>query len=289
MVLRRVGFATAEPWTDITPSDRIAAAALEARGVEVVPVVWSRSPRPTVDALVVRATWDYYRRPAEFSAWLAELEQSGVPVYNPVPVLRWSMDKRYLRELEQKGICVAATAWGEEDDSVKLTDLLEERGWDDVVVKPTVSASGWRTFRSNPSRAHEDEAAFELTRSTGSFMIQPFIPMIAAEGEWSLIYIAGRYSHAVLKKPAGGGFMVQPEHGGRSEAAIPTSYMLQAAERILAAAPGPTLYARVDGVRDGRNFVLTELELLEPHLFFELRPQAAAEFAEALQDSGSTG
>ena len=284
MPVRRIGFVTAEHCADLTPDDQIAADALAARGVRVVPVVWSRSPRPPVDALVVRAAWDYHQRPAEFSAWLAELERSGLRVHNPVPVLRWNMDKHYLRELEQQGVAVAATGWVE-DESIRLEELLEERGWDDVVVKPAVSCNGWRTFRSNRARAREDEAAFQLARSAGSVMVQPFVPMIASEGEWSLIYIHGRYSDAALKQPRGGGFMVQPEHGGKSEAAIPMSGMLQDAERILAAAPGPTLYARVDGVREGRHFMLMELELLEPHLFFELRPQAAAEFADALLSS----
>lgn len=284
MPVRQIGFVTAEQCADLTPDDRIAADALAARGVRVVPVVWSRSPRPPVDALVVRATWDYHTRPAEFTAWLAELERSGMPVHNPVPVLRWNMDKHYLRELEQEGVAVAATAWVE-DESIPLEELLEQRGWDDVVVKPAVSCNGWRTFRSHRARAREDEAAFQLARSAGAVMVQPFVPMIAREGEWSLIYIRGRYSHAALKQPRDGGFMVQPEHGGRSEAAIPMSCMLQDAERILAAAPGPTLYARVDGVRQGRHLILMELELLEPHLFFELRPQAAAEFADALLGS----
>ena len=285
MPVRSIGFVTAEPCPDLTPDDQIAADALAARGVQVVPVVWSRSPRPPVDALVVRSTWDYHRRPAEFAAWLAELEQSGLPVHNPVPVLRWNMNKRYLRELEQKGLAVTATAWVEHEP-VRLEELLQERGWDDVVVKPAVSCNGWRTFRSNRARAAEDEAAFQLAKSAGAVMVQPFVSMIANEGEWSLIYIRGRYSHAALKQPRDGGFMVQPDHGGRSEAAIPTSCMLEDAERILATAPGPTLYARVDGVRNGRRFILMELELLEPHLFFALRPQAAREFAEGLLGDG---
>ena len=287
MPVRHIGFVTAEHCPDLAPDDQIAADALASRGVRVVPVVWSRSPRPPVDALVVRSTWDYHRRPAEFAAWLSELEQSGLPVHNPVPLLRWNMDKRYLRELEQKDVAVVATAWVEHE-SVRLEELLEEHGWDDVVVKPAISCNGWRTFRSNRRRAREDEAAFQLTKRAGAVMVQPFVSMIAREGEWSLIYIRGRYSHAALKQAREGGFLVQPDHGGRSEAAIPMSCMLEDAERILAAAPGPTLYARVDGFRNGRRFVLMELELLEPTLFFGLRPQAAEEFAEALLGAGPT-
>lgn len=281
MAPRQIGFVTAEHCPEITPDDRIAAAALEARGARVVPVVWSRTPRPPVDLLVVRSAWDYHKRWREFEAWLSELETTGLPVYNAVPVLRWNMDKRYLRVLELAGVPVAATAWLE-SEAPPLAQVLEERGWDDVVVKPAVSASGWRTFRSNRSRAREDEAAYRLALSDGTVMVQPFVPQVEREGEWSLVYIGGRYTHAALKQPAGGGFLVQPEHGGTAEAAIPTSFMLRDAERALAAAPGPALYARVDGVREGRRFVLLELELLEPHLFFEFRPQAAVEFAEAV-------
>jgi glutathione synthase/RimK-type ligase-like ATP-grasp enzyme len=284
----RIGFVTAEHCPELTSDDRLAAEALEARGASVTAVVWSRQPRPPVDALVVRSAWDYHQRAGEFAQWLADLEREDVKVWNPVPVLRWNMDKRYLRDLEQAGIPAAATEWVE-PDSPPLAELLQSCDWDDVVVKPAISASGWRTFRSNRARAGADEAAFREALTGGLVLVQPFVPQIAHEGEWSLIYLGGRFSHAALKQPSPGGFLVQPQHGGSIEPAIPTATMVQAAERARAAAPGSTLYARVDGARQGRHLILMELELLEPQLFFEFRPQAAQEFAEVLLKSLSAG
>jgi hypothetical protein len=277
----RIGFVTAEHCPELTPDDRLAAQALESRGALVRPVIWSREARPAFDVLVLRSTWDYHKRAEEFAGWLEGLERSGIIVWNPVNVLRWNMDKRYLRDLERAGIPVTTTAWVEPGCGC-LSQVLEERGWDEVVVKPCVSCNAWRTFRTNRARAGQDEAAFQQALSGGRAMVQPFVSMISEEGEWSLMYMGGRYTHAALKLPRQGGFLVQSEDGGSAEAAIPTSDMLHDAERALAAAPGPTMYARIDGFRQGRRFVVMELELLEPALFFKLRPQAAVEFADNL-------
>ena len=33
------------------------------------------------------------------------------------------------------------------------------------------------------------------------YLVQPFIAEVAIEGEWSLLFFDGAYSHAVLKRP----------------------------------------------------------------------------------------
>jgi glutathione synthase/RimK-type ligase-like ATP-grasp enzyme len=277
----RIGFATSERWANLTTDDRLAVQALEARDAQVIPVVWDRAGVPDVDVLVIRSIWDYHQRPRELLDWLATLVQAGLPVWNPTPVLCWNLNKRYLRQLERAGISVVETAWIETDPP-SLAQLLEQHRWDDVVVKPAVSASAWRTFRSHRGRAVQDEPAYREALEGGLVMVQPFAPQIVDEGEWSLVYLGGRFSHALLKRPRPGGFLVQAENGGTAEPATPTAGMRRDAERALGAAPGPVLYARVDGIRDGDRLVLMELELLEPALFFELGPDSAPRFANAL-------
>lgn len=281
---RRIGFATAAHCPRLTADDQRAAAVLEARGLEVCPVVWSGEDEPAVDSLVIRSTWDYHQRPDEFRRWLDRVEAKQLPVWNPASVLRWNLDKRYLRELEQAGVRTVPTVWLDRE-SPPLRELLESHGWDDVVVKPAISASGWRTFRSTRDRAVDDEPAFRQLVTDCPAMLQPFIPQVAVEGEWSLMFFGGKFSHAVLKQPAPGGFLVQTEHGGRVEAAIPTSTMVQEAEEAVARAPGAVIYGRVDGVREGCRLRLMELELLEPVLFFEYCPLSPHRFADALMDA----
>lgn len=280
----RIGFATAPEWAELTDDDRLAVTALEARGASVVPVIWSDPDVPDIDVLVVRSTWGYQHRVLEFAGWLARLDQLGVPVWNPPALLGWNLNKIYLRDLEAAGVLVTPTEWVG-GKAPHLLGLLEDKGWDAAVVKPVISASGHRTFRTTRATAKADGDKYHEALSLGAAMVQPFLKEIVSEGEWSLVFIGGVFSHAVLKRPAADGFLVQPEHGGTSVPADPPPRLVDDAALALGSAPGRSLYARVDGVRRGDRLVLLELELLEPDLFFRMAPGSAERFAEALLES----
>jgi len=277
----RIGFATSAPWAGLTDDDQLAAAALVSRGATVVPVVWDDDAKPEIDLLVVRSTWGYQLRVLQFAHWLHGLDELNIPVWNPPSVLRWNLNKIYLRDLEAAGVAIAPTEWigGKVPH---LANLLEEKGWDAAVVKPVISASGYRTFRTTRATAHADGDKYHETLSLGTAMVQPFLPEIETEGEWSLVFIAGVFSHAVLKRPPAGGFLVQSEFGGSSTPATPPPRLVDDAALALGSAPGRALYARVDGVRRGDRLILLELELLEPDLFFRMAPGSDQRFAEAL-------
>jgi glutathione synthase/RimK-type ligase-like ATP-grasp enzyme len=250
----------------------------------VVPFVWTDPAPPGVDLLVIRSTWGYQHRVPEFARWLVDLDRLGIPVWNPPAVLRWNLVKHYLRDLDAAGIAVTPTEWVQ-GKAPALASVLEEKGWDAAVVKPIVSASGHRTFRTTRNSAKADGDKYHEALATGAIMIQPFLPEIASEGEWSMVFIGGVFSHAVLKRPGDGGFLVQPEHGGSSTPATPPPRLIDDAALALGAAPDRTLYARVDGVRRDDRLLLLELELLEPDLFFRFGPGAPERFAEILLSS----
>jgi len=113
-------------------------------------------------------------------------------------------------------------------------------------------------------------------------LVQPYCPEIASNGEWSLIFFDGTYSHAVLKKPVDGDFRVQRHFGGRPEAAAPSARLVDQATAILRKIGAPLLYARADGIERDGDFVLMELEVNEPYLFLSLSDDAAARFADAI-------
>ena len=115
-------------------------------------------------------------------------------------------------------------------------------------------------------------------------MVQPFLSEIPELGEWSLVFIGGQHSHTVLKRAASGEFRVQWEYGGTATTALALPGMLKAAEKILASLPESPDYARVDGILCGDEFVLMELELIEPVLFLGLG-KAADRFVEAILNS----
>jgi hypothetical protein len=54
------------------------------------------------------------------------------------------------------------------------------------------------------------------------------------------------------------------------------------AAHVLAVVTEKPLYARVDGISRGGAFLLMELELIEPNLFFDIAPGSAERFAAAL-------
>ena len=112
--------------------------------------------------------------------------------------------------------------------------------------------------------------------------MQPFVEDIRTRGEWSLIFVEGDLTHAVLKSPAAGDFRVQAAFGGVSAAAPAPEAARAAARRILALLPAPALYARIDGVETRDGFLLMEVEVNEPGLFLSLAPEAAERLAEAV-------
>jgi glutathione synthase/RimK-type ligase-like ATP-grasp enzyme len=277
-----VAFATCEARPGVFSDDEPAAHALAARGVRVHPVPWSRRDVRWTDyaAVVVRSTWDYHLRQPELLRWVGELEAAGVHLENAPRVLRWNADKRYLREVARQGVPVIPTRWlAAGTDAATLLTMLAEPGWDDAVLKPAVSASAHGTVRVRDGVL--PEAAVPLLRSA-DLLLQPFVPEVVLTGEWSLVFIDGVFTHAVRKWPASGDFRVQEELGGRAEAAQPPPWVREAAARALAAAPERPLYARVDGVVRADAFLLMELELLEPRLYFPLQPSAAERFADTL-------
>ena len=249
---REVVLVTYDARPEVTEDDRFFADALSARGVSVDAIPWSdpAAQWSAFDAVVVRSSWDYFHRAREFHEWLDRLEGEGARVHNDVRILRWNADKTYLRDLEARGIPVIPTRWLDAGSSTSLRELRRQTGWTELVVKPTVSGGAHRTWRSAPNEETVDDERLAESVGRGEVMVQPLVREIEREGEWSLVFFGGAYSHTVLKRPGTSDFRVQREHGGTLEPAEPATSVIAAAERAIAAilVGGDTpLYARVDG------------------------------------------
>jgi glutathione synthase/RimK-type ligase-like ATP-grasp enzyme len=281
-----VALVTCAAHPDLSADDRLLLPALRAAGFEPLARRWDEPAEPWARhaAVVVRSCWDYHHRPEEFHAWLDRLERVRARVFNPVPILRWNADKRYLRDLEAAGIEVVPTAWVDQPNDGSLAELADARGWRRVVVKPSVSATAFETWRTGHRVTADDEHRFRRLTGKRPALVQPYLPEIEG-GELSLVFLGGRYSHAVLKRPRPGDFRVQTDFGGTVEPARPDPQVVEAAARALRAAPGATLYARVDLCLVAGQVQLMELELLEPTLFFAGEPAAPGRFAESLVEA----
>jgi glutathione synthase/RimK-type ligase-like ATP-grasp enzyme len=283
--MKRIAFATSAAEANLSEDDLLVRNRLRAADVEIVPLIWDdpvASPN-AFDAVVVRSCWDYHLKTAEFLQWLARLEQEKVRLWNPVPLVKWNLDKHYLAELARKDVPVVETVWIEPGNSISLESVLHQRDWREAVVKPAVSAGAHCTFRVTPESAarHQKDLDAILTSSSAGAMLQRFIPEVL-EGEWSLLFFGGNYSHTVLKRPRSGDFRVQLHHGGTTTLVQPEPELIAHATSILAAAPMSSLYARVDLVRSARGPLLMELELIDPFLYLGYDEHAPERWANVL-------
>ena len=258
-------------------------AALAAAGVDAATAPWDDDTVDWAgaDLVVVRTTWDYTERLAEFLAWAGRVA-AATRLENPVEVIRWNSHKAYLVELADAGVPVVPTRLvrrGDPDPSAALAAT----GPGPLVVKPAVGAGGRGAHRGSAVELADPLAAL---CAAGDALVQPAVPGIDRDGEVSLVYLGGRCSHAVRKLPAAGGFLVHERHGGRIEDHEPTARELAVAEAALACSPAPVPAGRVDLVRIDGEPVVMELELIEPELFLRRAPAAAGALATALITSG---
>ena len=261
-------------------------------GVRARAVVWDDPSISWRDfaGVIVRSCWDYHLRHDDFFRWVDRVAGAGVSIWNSPTVLRWSSRKTYLHDLEIGGVRTVPTVWLLSDNAraktASLATILTDTGWDRAVVKPIISASAHETWSVTIDDAREDAAEWDarlraLIARPGA-MVQPFVEEVESDGEWSLLFFGGVFSHAVRKFAALGDFRVTREWGGRHETVTPPPNVIRQAERALRVAPSESVYARVDGfIMDG-NFVLTELELLEPSLYLDADPAAPMRLARAI-------
>jgi glutathione synthase/RimK-type ligase-like ATP-grasp enzyme len=280
---RSIALVTYEGLPDGTADDRLLLPVLEARGLDARFVSWDAGVDwSTFDAVVLRSTWDYYRKVDDFRAWLGRLQAAGARVFNATDTVLGNVDKRYLRDLERQGVHIVDTEWIEAGQTRDLDAVLRAHGWHEAVVKPAISAGAFETFRLALADAPHSQARVDALARRSALLLQPFLPEIAAKGEWSLVYLDGVFSHATLKRAKSGDFRVQQRWGGTEHAADAPAEVRAAANRIVSLLPDTPLFARVDGVLLGGSFALMELELIEPALFFHAAPHAADRFADAL-------
>lgn len=277
----RLALATSAAHPSILPDDTHLAATLTRLGAPPVVRVWND---PAVDwaafdAVLIRTIWDYFKHHAAFLRWLDRLDALGVPTINDSALLRWNSDKRYLLELAGHDVAIIPTRL---TDAAALPGVLTAMAGQQVVIKPTISGGAWNTLRGHAGDPAFADAVAQLPREH-DYLVQPFVPEVVSDGEWSLLYFAGEFSHAVIKRPAAGDYRVQGEHGGSAEPAQPDAATLAAADRALAVVAtlghGDHAYVRVDGVVSGGRFLVMELELIEPFLHLAAQPAAAERLA----------
>lgn len=250
-------------------------------GLTIEPMrwVWPGIDWKRFGGVMVNCAWDYQDRHEDFLATLDRIAALGVPVFNSPDVVRWNIRKTYLRDFEARGVPIIPTLWPEHPAAADIREAFSVFGTEDVILKRQVGGGARAQVRY--TRANMPAVGPIMDRPG---MIQPFVPSIATEGEYSFLFVDGEFSHALVKRAKTGDYRIQEAYGGTSRRIDATPEDERQARAVLEALDEPQLYARVDMVRgaDG-GLLLMELEVIEPYLFPVDGPGIGAMVGKALR------
>ena len=281
---RRCAYLTMDDISGFVSDAELSFAPMAELGWDVEMVPWQSDVDWNAYELVYICTpWDYQNDVAGFLDVLATIENSSARLVNGLGLVHWNLQKTYLRELEMRGADIVPSRFFECFDAVRVAACFDAYSSGTIVIKPVVGANADNIFVL--TRPLPDDVIDELSRVfTGCpFFVQPFVDSVRSEGEYSLFFFSGEYSHAILKKPKPGDFRTQEEHGADILSVEAPAALVDTARHVLGVVSPQPVYVRADFVRGtGERFLLMELELIEPALYFRTDPGSAGRFARAL-------
>jgi glutathione synthase/RimK-type ligase-like ATP-grasp enzyme len=257
---------------------------LERRGLKVHRCSWDdlHFDWTRTSFILFRTTWDYFDRFPEFSAWLEKVRPL-TSMINPYEIIKWNLDKHYLLDLAGSGINIPPTLFLEKGEAGSLSEKVAAKTWKEIILKPVVSGAARHTYRFLPEDAGKHEKVYQELIRNEAMMIQEFQVQVPIKGEVAFMVFDGYYSHAILKKARDGDFRVQDDFGGSVFVYEPSKEEIRFAEEVVKRCGYDPLYARVDVLWDNQGKLsLSELELIEPELWFRLHSESAGKLADAI-------
>ena len=270
---------------NILHEDRLIAAELRLLGLSCRRVAWdTNADLSCFKYILFRTTWNYFEKLDKFILFLKTWNKK-VGFINPYKHIMWNLDKKYLLDFQKAGINIPETIIVNQNQKSLLKDICQEQNWNDVVVKPCMSAGGWETYLVKNYDIQHFEPQFAKLIKTQNMMIQVFQKNILSFGEVSLMMIGQKFSHAVIKKVKQGDFRVQDDYGGTVESYSPDSKLILFANHIMQNLSFKPTYARIDVILDNDNqFALSELELIEPEMWFRFNPSSSKNLALSIKN-----
>ena len=267
--------------SNVLREDELVINALKEKNLSVVKKDWNDSifDWETTRSILFRSTWDYFDKFELFKKWFNKTKNKCLMI-NSTETIEWNIDKHYLLDLQEHQIPIPNSEFIKRGSSIDLLLLMQKKNWNEIVVKPTISGAAKNTYRLKKEEIIQFGPTWEKLIYKEDFIVQEFQNNVITEGEVAMIVIGGKFTHAVLKKAKEGDFRVQDDFGGSIAIYNPNEEMVKLAEkctRILTPIPS---YARVDIIRDNLGeLAVSELELIEPELWFRLNPNAAQKLA----------
>ena len=266
--------------------EQLLKSALEKQGLTVEITYWNN---PSYDwsktkSVIFRTIWDYFEKFEEFFKWLDEIKHQ-TQLINSYELVKWNIDKHYLKDLNENGINIVPTYFTKQHKQESLLDISNEMEWEDLVIKPAISAAAFQTFKILNDQINEKEELFQQLIKNKDMLVQPFFETISEFGEASLMIFDGKFSHAILKKAKKGDFRVQDDFGGTVHDYLPSTEEVKFALKVIKACQSAPLYGRVDIIWDQeKNIYLSELEIIEPELWIRNYPKSAERIAKAVSN-----
>jgi len=259
---------------------------LKQKGLNIEKVIWNDPAINWQDysLAILKSPWDYFDLISDFYQWLDQLEHLKVELLNPIEVVKWNSNKLYLQEIEAAGLKITPSTFIRKQESVNLNEFFGKYGVDKLIVKPCISGGAKNTFKVTADNVSEVNQKLNNLLQEEDFIVQPFLPEILENGEWSFIFFNSVYSHSLVKQAKPGDFRVQPAHGGSVHPQNPSEEQINMAQQYIDLFAKNCLYARVDGTFVNGEFLLMELELIEPFLFLNTDPQNYERYYKALQE-----
>jgi len=233
---------------------------------------------------IFRSTWDYFDQFSNFRNWL-DIVKDQCFLINPYEQINWNLDKHYLLDLQKKDIPIVESVFVPKKKELDLETISRSKNWKNIVVKPTISGAARHTYYLKKNEIKNFQNKWLSLTNDEDFMVQEFQKNILSSGEIAVMLFGGEYSHSVLKKAKKGDFRVQDDFGGSVEIINPSTEIIDLAEKTVKSLKTMPLYARVDIILDnGNSPVISELELIEPELWFRFKEESAYKLAEIVKD-----
>ncbi len=238
----------------------------------------------STQSAIFRSTWNYFDQFSNFRNWL-DLVKDQCYLINPYEQINWNLDKHYLLDLQKQDLPIVESIFVSKKTKLNLETISKNKNWKEIVVKPTISGAARHTYLLKKDEIKNFQDKWLSLTNNEDFMVQEFQKNILNSGEIAVMLFGGEYSHSVLKKAKKGDFRVQDDFGGSVEKINPSLEIIELAEKTVKSLKTTPLYARVDIIFDNdNNPVISELELIEPELWFRFKEESAYKLAEFVKD-----
>ena len=281
----KCAFLTISDLSEFECYDHLLIEPMKSNGLELSFLPWDEKDIDwnDYDYVIVRSTWDYQSRLNDFIGVLNKIENSDAMLINPIKAIKWNIKKSYLIDLEKRGVSIIPSIFQKEYDPEVIYDTFQKFDCDKIILKPVVGANASFTELIRRSDLKNSQEKLQSNYSNRPFIIQPFFESVITKGELSLIFFNNKLSHGISKIPKMGDFRVQEEHGGIiSLVNRVNNNILDFCDKILTNLPEICFYARIDLLLENDFPFLMEVELIEPSLYFNLKPGSNNFFATEL-------